>query len=521
MSSVSDFLVERMENAGIKHVFGLPGDHIVNFFKKLSKSDIEVVHTTQEINAAFAADAYARIRGIGCICVSQMSVLKVANAIACAKAELSPVIVISGAKAGCECQESYHNRVFQYLTCNSTTLNNASTAGYMIDAALEKLKYYKQPIFLELAEDIADKTLVYDVYKQGTPSAPECNTEILEEALAEVVDWLNGAKKPMILAGIQLDRHGLGAPLLKFAEKYNIPVVTTLLSKSLINERHPLAYGVYAGAGSNPKVREAIDTSDCLLILGVSSCQNLPTNKHTVVCSSELCIKNHSYANKVGFEDFARALFKASVRREGLVTTIAAPVCKEFKPRSGVKITVAKFFEKIDSILSPDSIVVSDVGDSLFGASDLITHQHGFFATAFYPSMGFAIPAALGLQTAVPKMRPIVILGDAAFQMSCSELSTIISRRLNPIVCVLNNGGYASNAITGPFYDIHEWDYEKMVDVIAGGGMGALVEDEQSLHSVMSAALANDSTCVINVKIDSEDISPVLQRMRKETKSSK
>ncbi|MCK9458330.1 MAG: thiamine pyrophosphate-binding protein [Proteobacteria bacterium] len=520
MSSVSDFLVERMENAGVKHVFGLPGDHITNFFKKLSKSDVEVVHTTQEINAAFAADAYARIRGVGCVCVSQMSALKIANAIACAKAEHSPVIVISGAKSQGQCQESYHNKVFQYLTCASTTLNNVSTAGYQIDSVLEKLKYHKQPVFIELAEDIADKTLVYDVYKQGTPSAPESNKEILEEALAEVVDWLNEAKKPVILGGIQLDRHGLGALLLKFAEKYNIPVVTTLLSKSLIDESHPLAIGVYAGAGSNPKVQETIDTSDCLLVLGVSSCQNLPANKHTVTCSSELCIKNHFYADKVGFEDFIRALFKASIRREGLATVIAAPINKEFRPRSGVKITVARFFEKINSILNANSIIVSDVGDSLFGASDLITHQHGFFATAYYPSMGFALPAALGLQTAVPKMRPIVILGDAAFQMSCSELSTIVARRLNPIVCVLNNGGYASNSITGPFYDIHEWDYEKMVDVISGG-MGALVEDEQTLHSVMSAALVNESVCVINVKIDSDDVSPVLQRMRKGIKTSK
>lgn len=134
MPSVSDFLIERMENSGIRHVFGVPGCCVAGFFKKLTaRQDIGIVHTVSEENAAFAADAYARMRGIGCVCVSQKSILKIANSIACAKEERSPVVVISGAP--CVKNRTYHQKIFDYLTCESVVLDNPSTAGYQIDAA--------------------------------------------------------------------------------------------------------------------------------------------------------------------------------------------------------------------------------------------------------------------------------------------------------------------------------------------------------------------------------------------------
>jgi indolepyruvate decarboxylase len=380
------------------------------------------------------------------------------------------------------------------------------------------MKYYKQPIFIELLQDIADKPLLYDVYKQGTPSAPETDKEILEEALQDVVDWINEAQHPVILAGVELSRYGLGKDLLKFAERANIPIVTTLLSKSVVSETHPLSVGVYVGSGSNPRVQDVINESDCLLMLGVNNhggFNYVPNKKQSICCSSEgLQVKNHQYIN-IGFEDFICSLFKTKLLRESLVVNIAKLDIKEFRPKTGVKITMARLFEKINSVLNANLAVVSDVGDALLGACELIIHQqNNFIATANYPSMGFAIPAALGLQTACPKVRPIIIVGDGAFQMSCMELGTIVSRRLNPIVLVLNNGGYASDRINGPFNDIHEWDYQEIVKVISGG-QGAIAENEQELHSILSGALVQDSMYVINVKLDSKDISPVLLRMRK------
>jgi len=510
MPSVSDFIIERMVNSGLHHVFGVPGDHVLGFFNKLSNADIEVIQTIQECDAVFAADAYARIKGLGCACVSQHSALKVANAIACAYAERSPVLLISGAE-----RSSYHQEVFRHFTCCSVSLDNPMLAGYAIDLMLEKMSYYKQPAFIELLQTVSDKPVVYDVYKQGTPSSPVSDLEILGEAVEEVVDWLNSAKYPVVLAGVQIARCGLGVELLKFAERHNIPIVSTILSKSVVDESHPLFLGVYAGAGSGLKVQQAIKDSDCLLMLGTSNGGGfnfIPKKKQSIFCSSdELRVKNHLYANSFGFEDFANALFKSKLCRVGLPSVIIEYKPKEFKPKAGVKITMARLFEKINSVIG-DNFVVVDVGDALLGSSELIVHHSHFVATAFYPSMGFAIPAALGVQVAT-KIRPIVIMGDAAFQMSCGELGTIVGRRLNPIIFVLNNGGYATDF---SFVNIQEWDFEKIVEVI-GGGKSALVEEEQELQTAVTVAINHhDSPFVINVKIDPDDVSQVLCRIRKE-----
>lgn len=533
MSSVAEFLLERMEHAGIKHVYGVPGDYVLNFYNQIYQHpSIEIINTCDEIGAGYAADAYARVNGIGCACVTyNVGALKLANAVACAYAERSPLVVISGSPGikeraegvllhhmvrSFECQKE----IFANITCASIVLDDPSTAGYAIDNAFEMLQHRKQPIYIELPRDIADKCISYDVYKQGTPSSPSSDTQNLEEALKEVLNWLSEAENPMILAGVQLARFGLGSELVKFAERANIPIATTLLSKSTVGERHPLFVGVYAGRASRPIVRDMVEKSDCLLMFGEQpndmTLSFMPakfTKRQTVNCSiEEMTVRNHSFA-KVNFLDFAKALFKSSVPhkrneyRNSLVDTV-----KTFEPQPGAKLTATRFFEKINSILQNDMAVIADIGDALFGAADLVMHHHNqFLSPAFYTSMGFAIPAALGVQTAKPEVRPIVLVGDGAFQMSLAELSTIQRRDLSPIVFVLNNGGYNTERylLDGPFNDVANWNYDKVTEVF--GGEGATVETEEELNAVCAKALKSNKMFVINALI--KDVSPAMKRM--------
>lgn len=535
MPSVAEFLIERMHNAGIKHAFGVPGDYVLNFYKKLSDSEnIEVVSNTDENHAGFAADAYARVNGIGCVVVTyNVGALKIANAVACAYAERSPVVVISGSPGikeraegvllhhmvrSFECQKL----VFENITCASVVLDDPNTAGYQIDKALEALKHHKQPIYIELPRDIADKPISYDVYKQGTPSAPKSDEENLSEALEEVSRWIETSKKPVILAGVQLARYGLGAELVKFAEKTNIPIATTLLSKSVVDETHPLFLGIYAGSTSKPEVRELVEESDCLLMFGVlltdMTLAFRPSNfekRQTVSCTVEgLKVRNHTYTNIV-FKDFCERVFKLDLSKHPQPELIPKISRGKFQVNSNTKITTARFFEKINSILTDKMAVLTDIGDTLFGAIDLyVPRRSSFFSPAFYTSMGFAIPGSLGIQTARPEIRPIVLVGDGAFQMSCTELSTILARGLNPIVFVLNNHGYTTERflIDGPFNDIPEWNYHKITEMI-GGGEGLLVKTEEELEFAVNSALSSDKIFVINVDVESKDISPALGRM--------
>lgn len=537
MPSVSEFLIDRMRSAGIKHVFGVPGDYVLNFYKKLSDCEhIEIIGATSEEHAGFAADAYARVAGIGCVCVTyNVGALKIANSVACSYAERSPVVVISGSPGMREREEGlllHHmvrsfgcqKDVFENITCASTVLDNPNRAGYEIDRVFEAMMHHKQPIYIELPRDIADKPIKYDVYTQGTPEAPKSNQDALQEALEEAKTLLSAAKRPVILAGVQLARYGLGSELIKFAEKLNIPVTTTLLSKSVVDETHRLFHGIYMGGGSEPHVKDLVDNSDCLFVLGVLLTDIAMAfkpakflKKDAIHCSVEgLRIKNHKY-DKVQFLDFCKSLFKMNVPPKKM-DYITIPFHKKdtsFTPSPGAKLTSDRFFTKINSIITSNMSILADVGNALFGASELvIRHKNNFVANAFYTSMGATIPAALGVQIARPDSRVIAIVGDGAFQMSVSEISSLARRKLNPIVFVLNNGGYATERflIDGPFNDIANWQYHKVTELV-GGGTGVLVETEEQLNSAVQVALDSKELFVVNVILGKNDVSEPMKRM--------
>ena len=535
MSTVAKFLIERLENAGVKHIFGVPGDYILHFIKQVSETEkIKFVNTTDENHAGFAADAYARTNGIGCVCATyNVGALKLCNSVAGAYAERSPLLIISGSPGLKERNDDFllHHvvkgfdnqlKIFSHITCHSVILDDPTTAGWKIDQALEMLNHYKQPVYIELPRDIADKPLRYDVYCQGTPVESPSDAENLKEALGEISNWIKTSKNPVIMAGVQIARFGLGASLVRFAERHNIPMVTTLLSKSTINEHHPLFAGVYCGnQTSEESLRKLVDSSDCLLIFGEMLTDVMLgfqspkfTKRQTIYCSiEELKISNHSYTD-VKFLDVCNQLFKMDLGKKDLPQLPVRKNADTFLPSANTVITTARFFEKIDSMLTDQMAVVADIGECLFGASELTVSHHHFISPAFYCSMGPAIPGSLGLQIAKPHIRPIVLVGDGAFQMSISELSTILEHKLNPIVFVLNNHGYTTERflLDGDFNNIRNWDYHKVTEMLRGG-QGALVQTEEELEVAVNAALKCNTLFVINVSVDSKDITPGLRRM--------
>jgi indolepyruvate decarboxylase len=535
MSSIADFLIERLENAGVKHIFGLPGDYVLDFYDKLwNNPKIDVVNTTDEAHAGFAADAYARMSGIGCVCVTyNVGALKIANSVACAYAERSPLVVISGSPGMKERNEDillHHmvrsfncqKEIFEKITCDAVCLDNPAMAGYLIDRAFENLKHYKQPIYIELPRDVANKPLVYDVYKLGTPTAPKSDPENLNEAIEEVTTWVKKAQNPVIMAGVEVARYGLGEKLLKFAERHNLPIVTEYLSKSVVPENHFLFAGLYSGPASDDFVRKLVDESDCLLMFGVMltdmTLNFMPAKfqKRQVVSASAngLKVKSHIYAN-VNFMDFCNTLFKAEICQRAAPELPEYEAVKEFVPEKGKKITVNRLFEMVETMLTKNTAVIADIGDCLFGAADMTMHNGNLFLSpAFYTSMGFAIPGALGVMMAKPHLRPIVLIGDGAFQMSFGELSTLVNRNLNPIVIVLNNGGYSTERVIkdGGYNNLRNWSYHTVGDLFFGGS-GAEVRTEEELETAVNKALDSKQLFVLNVVLGQKDISRGMRRM--------
>jgi indolepyruvate decarboxylase len=537
MASVADFLIERLENSGIRHIFGVPGDYILNFFGKLCESKkIELVNNADEEGAGFAADGYARLNGIGCVAVTyNVGALKVCNPIAGAFAERSPVVVISGAPGVSERGDAplHHvvgsfdcqRQVFKNITCAQAVLDNPTTAGYEIDRVFEALRYYKQPVYIELPRDVSTKPIQYDVYTQGTPKGPETDFQNLEDALREVATWIEDAKNPVILAGVEIARYGHGRELVKFAERHNIPLAVTLLGKSVINEMHPLYIGVYAGSNSSQAyVKDMVEQSDCLLVLGEviteATVGYRPSKafqkRDMVICTvNELKVRNHLYPH-VSFTDFCHTLFKTELTKRPQPVMPPKQELAHFVAKEATSLTTVRLFEQVNSMLDESMVVIADAGDSLLGALDLTAvHAHDtFLGPAFYLSMGFAIPVALGAKLAKPKMRPIVIVGDGAFQMSLSEISTMMQWKLNPIIFVLNNQGYTTERmiLDGKFNDIRDWNYHQVTQLM-GGGEGVKVTNETELSNAVRTALRSDKLYVINCIVQPRDVSPALGRI--------
>ena len=390
------------------------GDYILDYFYILSQSKkTKLINNSDEEGAVCGGWLCKSFWGRLCLCNICCRCLKTYNPIAGAFAESSPVIVIAGAPGVKERKHvlplhhtvgnaDYQREMFKQITCAQAFLDDPTTAGYEIDRVLEILKHTCQPVYIELPRDVSMQPINYDVYTQGTPKFPESDLQNLEDAVKEIAKLIEDSKSPVILAGVEIARCKMGKMLTKFAEKHNIPLATTLLSKSVIDELHPLYIGVYAGSNSSKNhVKEMVENSDCLIVCGEVLTEatvgyrpsKVYEKRDMVTCTiSGLKIRNHHYPN-VNFVDFCKTLFKIELTSKVKPIIPKKEELVKFVPQANKKLTTARLFEKIDSVLDKDTVIVADVGDSIWGASDLTVSHSSFYGPAFYLSMGFAIPA--------------------------------------------------------------------------------------------------------------------------------
>ncbi len=569
--NVGSYLIQRLYDNGVRHIFGVPGDFVLGFYQELVQSNkLKVINTCDEQGAGFAADAYARINGLGAVCVTYcVGGLKIVNTTAQAFAEKSPLVVISGAPGMKERQKNpllHHKvrdfdtqqKIFEHVTVDSVLIDNPSTAAKDIDRVLSSAIRYKRPVYIELPRDkVSEPIPIYyqdqymdsfsTKYSKSVKEGGEFETDMdfMQEALREAIEMINSSKQPVIVAGVELHRFGLQDKLLHLTAKTNIPVVATVSSKSVISEDHRLYLGLYEGAMGHQSVREYVESSDCLILLGALmtdidfsiSPTPIEPSKSIYVTSEKLSIKHHNFEN-ILLRDFLTSLIEAPLGRKNVAIVGKqdedtnkirrnndydnryygnSKYMMHFAAIKNQKITIKRLFERLNLSITDNVIVIADVGDSLFGALNLTIHgQTDFLSPAYYSSMGFAVPAAIGAQLANPILRPIVIVGDGAFQMTGMEVSTISRFALNPVIIVLNNNGYGTERpmVDGPFNDVLPWSYYRIPEVI-GHGKGFVIETEGQLEEVLSAAenIYSKELCILDVHLDIHDASPALQRL--------
>jgi indolepyruvate decarboxylase len=384
---MGQFLFEYLHRHGVRHSFGVPGDFALPTFAWLDKSPIKSITMTHEPGAGFAADAYSRLNGIGLVCVTYcVGGLNVLNAIAGAYAEKSPVVVVSGAPGRKDREKDpllHHKvktfetqrRVYDEVTVASAVLLDEERAAWEIVRCVEACLRYKRPVYIEVPHDMVDREI--PTIQDAAPARPKSDPQTLAAALDEALGLLRAARKPVLLAGVELHRFGLAEIAVKMAERLNIPIAADLLSKSAVPENHPLYLGVYGGAmSSDMNVRKYVESSDCVLMLGnFITDMNLGIytarldRSRTILATTEAVrVKYHRYED-VQFRDFLDGLSKAHLPPKKFKNTHPHVEPKPLA-RSELtdRLTMKELFRIVSLHIDENCCVVSDVGDAIFGA---------------------------------------------------------------------------------------------------------------------------------------------------------
>lgn len=538
--TVGRYLIERLSDAGLKHLFGVPGDYVLDFMDRVVASDLELIGNCNELNAGYAADAYARLNGIGGICVTYgVGGLSAINAASGAYAERVPVVFISGAPTSAQRLAHLHMHhlvttydmqwdVYRKVTVDSAQLTNPVTAPDEIDRVLANCLIEKLPVYIEIPVDMVDAPC-------RAPSPMSFNRErvsdsqSLGECVKEAVALIHSAETPTILAGVEVHRFGLADRLLALVEKSGIPFATTIDGKSVLPERHPSFMGVYMGALSRDAVKSRVENSDALLTFGAMSTDintggftaHLPEGNTIRANMEKVQIRNHYY-DRVWLGDFISALTEAVEHRSYPSSYPRRPhdAKGDYTAEADMLLRVPRFYERINRFIDKDMILLAETGDALFAGSEIyIEEPENFLSQAYYLAIGYCLPATLGVCLARPDKRVLLLEGDGGFQMTVQELSTLLRHGCNPIIFLLNNDGYVTERLIhdGPYNDIQQWNYHKLPDAFGGDALSFEVRTEEELEEALYTAGENpDRLVFINLHLPRDEGSEALDRLGRE-----
>lgn len=532
---LGEFIFDYIHAQGVKKAFGIPGDFVLPTFRYLQASPIDIITMTHEPSVGFAADCYARSTGLGLAVVTYcVGGLNMLNSIACAYAEKSPVIVISGGPSPKDRHKDpmvHHKvrtfdtqrRIFEEVTCANTVINDPETAVLEIMRVVEEVKLQSRPGYIEIPFDMVDAEIA--IPKHGfEPEIHKSDPESLNACIEEITEKINSSKQPVIIAGVELHRHNLTDLAADLAKKHNIPIAATLLGKSVVRETNPLYIGVYSGAISEPICAKYVDESDCVILLGAFlsdillgfQSEALDRTKSIVLGSDAANVGFHQFED-IKFDEILEGLLGANIKHRSEFVNpnpiqLYEPINASEKTE---QLDVESLFRILSIHIAEGDTVVSDTGDALVGAIGIRTGTRShFFSDAYYLSMGFAAPAAIGAIAANPEGKTFAIIGDGAFQMTGMELSTAAKYNMAPVVIVINNDGYGTqrHIIDGPFNNIHMWNYAKISDFL-NYGKSVKVTTKGEFDQAIKEAKEFDELYFIEAVVERDDCSSSLQRM--------
>jgi indolepyruvate decarboxylase len=412
--------------------------------------------------------------------------LNLVNAVAGAYAEKSPVVVVSGAPGKGEARAGlllHHQaktldsqmRIFREVTCDQARLDDARRAPAEIARVLHRCRAESRPVYIELPRDMVDAACAAVTPLPEEPVDGEALVACVDEILARIA----GARSPVLMIGVEVRRFDLEARVAALAARLGLPVVTSMMGRGLLSGTETPPLGTYLGVAGSPEITQRVEQSDALFLLGVIisdtnfgvSARKIDMRRTIRAIDGDVTLGYHTYPG-IPLAALVDALL-ARVPPRATLPAVAAPAYPRHLPADDAPIAPDDIACAVNDLMAERGRmpIATDVGDCLFTAMDI--EHTALVAPGYYASMGFGVPAGLGLQAATGD-RPLILVGDGAFQMTGWELGNCRRYGWDPIVIVLNNASWEMLRAFQPesgFNDLDEWDFAALACALGGDGV--------------------------------------------------
>jgi indolepyruvate decarboxylase len=558
--TVAKYLQLRLEELGLRHLFGVAGNYTAPFLDTIvedSNSKIKIIGNTNEINAGHCADGYARLNNISAVAVTYgVGAFSLLNPVVGSYVEHNPVLVINGAPTNAEQKKNmgegltashmtgdiYSNiNVYRNVTVAAEQVTSGGEAPYKIDAVLNALVSYGRPAYLEVFEDVW-RSKCDAPHRRINVKHDETCRDVAKSAALATADLIEAKDNPIFWAGVELQRQNLQKQFLSLVENTQIEFTTSIMGKSTFSEEHPLFKGVFNGKASPDDIYKRFTEAGSKIGIGTwTTGKNLGGfniwDDNTVLAnSSGIRVGAKFYANmSLGayIEELEIELVARKEKKKYQSHAMDLAVIPNMLLRSRMTddlevMTYDRFFDTMTSFLENSDTVVVDAGFPLLGAQGLPRAKpNTFIAQANWLSIGFSVPAAIGIKCAAPDQRVMVFVGDGAFQETCQAVSTQHHLKQNTVVFVLDNKIYGieqllvnPNPFRGkdkinypqddlntvyPYNKLNNWKYSKLTDAFGGTGLEVhtLSELNTALQTIRDHTKEN---FIVHVHIPETDI---------------
>jgi indolepyruvate decarboxylase len=541
MTTLATALLQGLKDHGAREIFGIPGDFVLPLYKVIEESKILPHYTlSHEPAVGFAADAAARYHGgLGVAVVTYgAGAFNLVNAIAGAYAERSPVVVIAGAPGARERAAGFllHHQartvdtqlaVYREITCDQAVLNDPARAPEAIARVLRSAREQSLPVYIEVPRDLVGARMAPVPVLPRRPAEPAALAECADEILARLAQ----ARAPVMIVDVEIRRYGIEPQTAKLARQLGLPVVTTFMGRGLLEDAPDVLAGTYLGAAGDPAITRLVEDADALLLLGVIVCdtnfalsrRQLDPHRTILAVGRQVQIGHHVYqdmpiddlvgalarrARKSGLPDPRSVRRKKPLGRKRLPGAYPRGLAADDRPiaPSDVAAAINDLFDRHGTMP-----MAADVGDCLFVAMEI--DNTALAAPGYYAGMGFGVPGGLGVAVATGR-RPLVLVGDGAFQMTGWELGNCRRYGLDPIVVLLNNCSWEMLRAFQPesaFNDLDDWHFAAIAPSL--GGIGERVTTRRELAAALERAVASRGRfSLIEVMLPRGTISDTLSR---------